>query len=129
MANLVQHQNIILKKVATRNDYAGYYLLKYLELEKKSKEELISELKCSDEDFVKLALCKIKPPFESQFASSINKISSYIRIDDFVLSQIIKRVAIDEEQKSVKIFQITYPNLMAAREKANLKDNENNDNS
>jgi hypothetical protein len=117
MAKLNAYQNILLGKIKDRPDYVGYYLQKYCELEKIDQNELMKILSLSEEDFIKLALCRLSPPLSTDFAESIDKISKYVDVNEFALSQLIKKVAITEKQNATKIIGLNpNRNLMAARE-------------
>lgn len=118
MAKLSSYQNILLQKVKDRPDYVGYYLLKYLEEVDISKEGLLKGLSCTEEDFVKLALCRLAPPLSPDFVGSIDIISKYVDINDLYLSQMIKKIAISEKMGKGRIVGMpSKRNLMAAREK------------
>lgn len=128
MDRLHSHKNILLKKLKSRPEYVGYYLEKYCDSGDISREDLLETLECTEEDFVKLALCKLAPPFSPEFAGSIDKISKYVEINDLSLSQIIKKVAISEKQKKGRVVEIPPKrNLMAAREKEQKERQEGKD--
>ena len=122
MANLRSHQNILLNKVATKSEYIGYYLLKYIDIESISKEELLSRLSCDENDFIRLSLCRTSLPPSSQFVLSMNKVSNYANVDQLALTDIVKQVLIRERLGGTANEQINQSYLFAAREK-NRQDN------
>lgn len=128
MPNLNSHRNTILKKLKDNPSFVGYYLQKYCDLEDLKYTEIIDLLACNEDDYLKIALCQTASPLSPEFAQSIDKISRYVSLNDFSLSQIMKKVAITEKQRSGKIIAIrSNKNLMAAREKEDNSEKEDNE--
>lgn len=101
-------------KVSSDNSFIGFFLIKYAEIEKLSESDLISELKCSSENYYKLGLCKVPGTNDIDFIDRLNKISQYANVSVLELNKIIKRV--DSIIKfNVSIHTDTI--LMAARDK------------
>lgn len=112
---------IAISKVSNDKNYIAYFLEEYIKIEQTSEENIISDLKCSLEDYYKLSLCKISEINSTEFLSDLNAISSYIKIPILELNRIIKRV---EAINKLSSSNFVDGNLMAARDKGK-KDLEN----
>ena len=110
-----------IPKVSNDKKYFAYFLNEYIRIEHMSEENVISNLKCSLEDYYKLSLCKISETNSSNYLSDLNAICSYIDIPIVELNKIIKRV---EAINMLSDFNLANGNLMAARDKGK-KDLEN----
>jgi len=107
------------KKAAEDSEFISFILIKYLEMENKSQTELMTELRCSLEDFYKLALCKVPDTQAEDFSARLEKISNYTCIQVFQLNKIIKRV-----DSVIKLSSAQNNNtfLMAARDREKKKE-------
>jgi hypothetical protein len=113
---------LAIKKVADDSDFMAYFLLKYSQIEKLSEQEVISFLKCSQEDYYKLGLCKTPDANSTNFIEQLNKVSEYTHTSSIELNNILKRVITIE--KFAHSDNTSF--LMAARDKKKgKKDKEN----
>ncbi|WP_276348833.1 hypothetical protein [Daejeonella sp. JGW-45] len=108
------------KKLANDSGFIAYYLKKYQELESVSANAICSELNCSEENYLRLSLCKTPDAYAEDFSTRINDISQHTGVSPFGLSKIIKRVA-----NILKLSENVSPAfLMAARDKKRNNDND-----
>lgn len=110
-----------MKKISSEKEFMAFVLSKYLEIEKISEGSLISELKCSLEDYYKLGLCRVPKTTSKDFILRLNSMCEYTHTPVSELNKIIKRVdtiiKLSENANSSSL-------LMAARDK---KKNEKKD--
>lgn len=112
---------VMIDKLARRQDYMAWYLLQYKMNEKLNDEELAAFLKTSKDKVDTLALCKVPNSKSIDFMQRIATIADFTNINSFKLSVIIRKV------ESILVLQnsnIRLDNsLMAARERENKKKN------
>jgi len=105
------------KKASDDSNFMAFFLKKYMEFEKVTEQDMQLNLKCSSENYYKLALCKIPNANTNDFIDRLNRISNYANASVFELNKIIKRV------NSLLLFSDDKSNsyLMAARDQYNKK--------
>ncbi len=109
---------ITSRKISSDRDFMSFVLNKYIELEKKSEQDLIDVLKCSMEDYYKLSLCKVPNSTSIDFIDKLNNISEYTHASIIELNKIIKRV---DAIIHLPLSENNSSYLMAARDKKNDK--------
>lgn len=122
MKNQPAYQRLF-DKVRLRNDYFAFFLFEYQRIEQLSNEEMNAFLSCNDEDFYRLAFCRVPEKNDENFAEKISQIAEYANISKTKLFKIFNRVhAIHAlRQSSQTIMEETF--LMAAREKNKTRKN------
>lgn len=101
------------KKAASDNEFIGYILKKYGEIENHSEVEICAKLNCSLEDYYRLSLCKTPEVNSNDFVEQLNRIATHSNVSMMELNTLIKRVV------SILKFSGAQGNsfLMAARDK------------
>ncbi|MBN8790537.1 MAG: hypothetical protein J0I84_25945, partial [Terrimonas sp.] len=79
------------QKAANDSGFIAYLMKKYLEIENISEQEVRSTLRCSEENYYKLNLCRIPDIHAKDFVLRLNKISQYTNSSAIELNKIIKR--------------------------------------
>ena len=109
---------LAVEKVSSDKSYLAFLIKKYLESESISQQDLRALLRCTEEDYYKLNLCKIPNVENADFLSRLNKICEYTHTSVIELNGIIKRanaiVKFSEDQPDSRNY------LMAARDKHNI---------
>ena len=67
------YKAFLIKKVSSRQNYFAYYLSQYQNYEKLTDSELKGFLDCSDEDFFRLALCRVPEMYTNEFNEKIGE--------------------------------------------------------
>lgn len=80
------------KKVADDKDFIAYFLVKYCEIEKTTRERVIDNLRCDIEQYYKLSLCRVPNSIENDYIQRLSTICEYTSIPVLELNKIIKRV-------------------------------------
>jgi succinate dehydrogenase flavin-adding protein (antitoxin of CptAB toxin-antitoxin module) len=76
-------------KLASDKSFMAYYLEQLIIRENKTKEDLITLLNCSAEDFYKLALCKAPEKNAANLKLRLIKIAEYTNTSALILSNIL----------------------------------------
>lgn len=108
------------RKLADNSEFVAFYLKKYSEYENVSEKDICSDLSCSEENYLRLALCRTPDIYADDFGTRINSISQFTGVSPLGLSKIIKKVAtiLKLSENASDTF------LMAARDKKpDLNDN------
>lgn len=106
MSELNQYKNILINKVAHRNDFMGYYLSRYADKQKQSLNEVQKSLNLNDDNFTKLALCRVKLPVEQHLTESLEKIAAYAQVDLLELNHIVRDVVFPTAGAEAITFQL-----------------------
>jgi hypothetical protein len=113
MTEKVNLLGMAVDRVSLDKSFLAFLMKKYSEYENISQQNLLSQLRCSEESYYKLCLCKAPDVEATDFLSRLNSISEYAHVSALELNRIIKRAnAIlkfsEDEARSY---------LMAARDK------------
>ncbi len=118
MNEKVKFLELAVEKVSSDKSYLAFLIKRYLESESISQQELRALLRCTEEDYYKLSLCKTPDIGSADFLSRLNKICEYTHTSAIDLNRIIKRanaiVKFSEDQPDSGNY------LMAARDKYNI---------
>lgn len=127
MGNKITHQKFLIKKVSSRKDYFAFFIGQYQQHEQLDDDQIKSFLACSDENFFRLALCRVPDIQADTFAEKIQKIADFTTIPVMKLAQILKRVSGLEviQQAEEKSYEESF--LLAARQKAENEEDTNNE--
>jgi hypothetical protein len=108
---------LVSSEAEADSSFIAFLMKKYQEMENISKEEIISRLHCSEEDYVMLNLCKIPDINASDYTSRLEEIANYTNSSLTELNKIIKRASVvrNMSESEVELQQF----LMAARDKDN----------
>lgn len=79
---------ITFKKISADRSYMAYYIHQLMVDEGKTQIEMMSLLKCSAEDYYKLALCQVPEIGSDKFIASIDKIAAYSNISNHLILNI-----------------------------------------
>lgn len=112
--NNIKFLELATDKVSKDKDFMAYFLKCYQENENLSTDRLILSLKCTVEDYYKLALCRVPNMNADDFVERLNKISDYSNTSAIELNKIIKAIGVNERFGSTD-FKGT--SLLAARDK------------
>jgi hypothetical protein len=115
MSEKIQMLELASNKASTDSGFIAYLMNKYLEVENISEQEVLSILRCSEEDYYKLKLCRVPDINSSDFVSRLNRISEYTNSSSMELNRIIKRANSILRLSGNNVDQRNY--LMAARDK------------
>lgn len=118
MNEKVKLLELAVEKVSSDKSYIAFLIKRYLESESISQEEMRALLRCTEEDYYRLSLCKTPDIESADYLSRLNKICEYTHTSAIELNGIIKRangiVKLSEDQSDSKSY------LMAARDKHNI---------
>lgn len=118
MKNQTAHHKLI-DKLRSRSDYFAFLLFEYQKLEKMNSEELRKFLESTEDNYFRLAFCRVPDANTHDFGERISRIADYANIPKAKLIKIIRRVnaihAISESTKGLPEASF----LLAAREKDN----------
>ena len=111
------------KKAANDDEFIGFILKKYAEIESLSEEDVRAKLNCSLEDYYRLSLCKTPEVNSTGFVEQLNRIATHSNVSMMELNTLIKRVV------SILKFSNAGSNsfLMAARDKGKDTDKTNDE--
>ena len=119
MTSLSSYQNFLLRRTSQDESYLGHSLALYAALKNVDHKSVQDELKCDDEGYVKLALCRNIRFGEPDFQVQITLIASHTGVDTAALANIMKRISFHESMYVSKGGLSSQQNvyLAAAREK------------
>src|SRR5262249_19839696 len=78
-------------KVSLDKKFIAFLMREYLEYEKISQQEILLQLRCSEEEYYKLCLCNAPDMEAGDFVSRVNSIGEYAHVSAIEISRIIKR--------------------------------------
>jgi hypothetical protein len=107
-------------RAATRQEYLGWVLDRYIELEGLSKPKLAKRLNVSAIDFARLALCL--RPRERTFASDVEAICRRFSLDPQNLAKVVRMVESVDIMSTSVASSIDSGVLMAARSRKNKRE-------
>lgn len=115
MTEKVNLLGLAVDKVSSDKSFVAFLMKKYSEYENIPQQNLLSQLRCSEESYYKLCLCKAPDVEASDFLSRLNSISEYSHVSAIELNRVIKRanaiLRLSEDEEQARNF------LMAARDK------------
>ena len=79
----------LLEKVRLRDDYFAFFLDKYQKYEKLDNENLKVSLECTDDEILRLALCRVPDMEAKNFVERINRIAVYTNIPHMKIIKIL----------------------------------------
>lgn len=107
--------SLAAEKAYSKKELIGFLIKTYLDFENIPIQEMLSQLRCSEEDFYKLCLCHAPVMESADFLSRLNRICEYTHTPVIELNKIIKRanmiLKFSEDEEQARNF------LMAARDK------------
>jgi len=117
MSDKIELMKLMMNRASERKEFIAYFLKRYGDIEMKSNEQLIVELKCSDVDYYNFALCMAPNLDEPNSIARLNELSEYTRIPPESIRNIMKHV------EGITRFNEISGNrmLMAARDKHKKK--------
>lgn len=93
MSTLTAHQNFLIKRTSEDETYMGHSLMKYAITNNLKIDDIKEELGCSDDNFVKLVLCRRISFGEPNFQHNVQQIAAYVGIDVSKLALFLKRIS------------------------------------
>lgn len=81
------------RKAAARREYLAYYLVQYQQQEELTEEAMMEFVGCSDEDYYRLALCKVPDTQGADFAVRLDRVAAYAGASTVQVAQVIRQVA------------------------------------
>lgn len=115
MTKKINPLGMAVNKVSADKSFVAFLMKKYSEYENMSQQNLLSQLRCSEESYYKLCLCKAPSVEAADFLSRLNCISEYAQVSVIELNRIIKRantiLKLSEDEAQAQNY------LMAARDK------------
>jgi hypothetical protein len=115
MTQKIDLLGMAVEKASLDRRFVAFLIKKYSEYENISQENVVLQLRCSEENYYKLCLCTAPDVEATDFLARLNNICEYAHVSALELNRIIKRANVilsfskDEEQ--------TRNFLMAARDK------------
>ncbi len=127
MSDMATYQTFLINKVSSRKDYFAFFITQYQEYEQLNDEQMKSFLECSDNNFFRLALCRVPDMHADTFTRSIQKIADFANVPVMKLIRMLKRVSGLEvmQQAAEKMHEETL--LLAARQKTENEEDTNNE--
>lgn len=118
MSDKIKLLELAFKNISEDRNFLSFYLLKYLDIEKVSQQEVMKNLNSSLENYYRLGLCRVPDSSSSSYIEQLNKISEHSHVSTLGLNTIIKRV--DAILKFSDVTDNSF--LMAARDRKAKKE-------